>query len=395
VRGRTRVAVISTHVIQHFPPMYRRLTAEGSISLRVFYASTAGSSAYTDPGFGHPLAWDSDLLSGYEYEFLPAADNCLRTGFFGLCGRGLERRLHAYDPDSVFLFGYTPLLMLRTLAYARRRGLKVFMMTDSELLHKRARWKRVIKALVLPTLFRQVTGFLTIGDNNERYLRKYGVPERRLVRGGYPTDEDRFLAVREQRKECRTRARRAWGIPPDAFVALFVGKLIPRKRPCDLAEAVVRLRGAHPSAMAVFAGDGELRGQVESFAGRTTHSAIRLLGFVNQTSLPDAYAAADVLVHPAAVDPHPLSLTEAAMVGLPVVVSNQVGAIGLTDTARPGVNALVYRMGDVSELERCLCALLTDRELYNRMQGATGEVAAQTGLAACAQGFRHLVMIEA
>src|SRR5574337_1884333 len=153
----TRIAVISTHVVQHFPPLYRRLALEPSIVLRVFYGSAAGASAYMDRDFGCVIAWDSDLLSGYKFEFLSQTTH-LPIGFSGLCGSNLERRLDAFDPDGVFLLGYRPLLMLRALAYARRRSRQVYMMTDSELLHHRAHWKQAVKALLLPALLRQING---------------------------------------------------------------------------------------------------------------------------------------------------------------------------------------------------------------------------------------------
>jgi glycosyltransferase involved in cell wall biosynthesis len=80
-------------------------------------------------------------------------------------------------------------------------------------------------------------------------------------------------------------------------VLLFAGKLVPFKRPLDLAAAaaVTRARGTNVEMMVV--GDGELRSKLAS-AARAASVPLHLLGFYNQTEMPSAYAAADCLVLP-------------------------------------------------------------------------------------------------
>jgi glycosyltransferase involved in cell wall biosynthesis len=268
------------------------------------------------------------------------------------------------------------------------------MLSDSELIHPRAKWKRVVKKLVLPRIFRRVSGFLTIGDNNEAYLRYYGVAAHKLYRGAYPTDEEVFWKAREQRAALRLSTRQKRRIGLDEFVALFVGKLIPRKRPLDLLQAAIRLSrdpALCPRMTAVFAGDGELRGALERDARASGGACCKFLGFLNQSELPAAYAAADVLVHPAEEDAHPLTITESAMVGLPVIVSNKIGCIGPTDTARPGQNALVYPAGDVGALAHALRTMLMNPHQLAAMEAATLKVARECGLDAAVSGVLKAV----
>jgi glycosyltransferase involved in cell wall biosynthesis len=378
-------------VIQHFPPLYRSVSNHHGIDLRVFYASKAGLQPYTDSGFGETVAWDSDLTSGYDYEFLPSATALLPQGFWSTTGAGMEARLRAFRPDLVFVFGYTPALMLRAMLYALVRRIPVAMMTDSELLHARAGWRVALKRLLLPSLFARISAFFTIGDNNEAYLKHYGVAQQRMVRGGYPTDEGFFLAARTNRLELRARARNAWSLDDDDFVMLCVGKLIRRKRPEDVLSAAGQVALPGRKIAVVYAGDGELRPLLEARAAQTPNVKVRFLGFVNQSGLPSAYAGADVLVHPAEFDAHPLTITEATMVGVPVLVSDRVGAVGPTDTAQPGRNARVYPVGDTSALARLVDELLLDEQQLIRMREATADVAAETGLSACVDGMVRLV----
>jgi glycosyltransferase involved in cell wall biosynthesis len=387
-----RCAVVSTHVIQHFAPLYRALAERDELEVCVFYASRSGLDAYCDPGFNKELAWDSDLTTGYAFEFLPRASVRWKPGFFRTRGNGLEDALDVFKPAVIFVFGYTPLIMIRAMVYARRRACGLVMMTDSELVHARPVWKTLGRRMILPLIFASVDRFLTIGDSNEICLSCYGVSGSRLVRGGYPTDEASFLAARQKRGRLRAEVRTAWDIRDDEFVALFMGKLIPRKRPEDVLNGIARLsQRTRLPVTCVFAGDGELRAELERRSTkRGTFRAI-FLGFVNQSSLGGVYAAADVLVHPAEFDPHPLAITEAVQVGLPVVVSDRVGAVGRTDTARPGINARVYPCGDVGALAETLAELAENREVLALLGEGTERVARETGLQACVEGFLRAV----
>jgi hypothetical protein len=64
-----RLAVITSHPIQYFSPLYRRLAQEPAIDLTVYYCSQRGAVEYLDPGFGKRFSWDIPLLDGYHYIF--------------------------------------------------------------------------------------------------------------------------------------------------------------------------------------------------------------------------------------------------------------------------------------------------------------------------------------
>ena len=57
-----------------------------------------------------------------------------------------------------------------------------------------------------------------------------------------------------------------------------------------------------------------------------------------------------VQVHPSQADPHPLITSEGACMGLPMIYSDRIGAVGPTDIAREGENVIVYPCGDTAAL---------------------------------------------
>ena len=108
-------------------------------------------------------------------------------------------------------------------------------------------------------------------------------------------------------------------------------------------------------------GEGTDRRTLEEFAAARSLRNVVFAGFVNQSSIGKYYASADALVSTSEYDPHPLVVPEAGCFGLPVVVSDRLGCIGAMDTARPGVNALVYPWSDIEELSNCILKMHGDR----------------------------------
>lgn len=78
------LVILTTHPIQYQTPLWKELAVRGKIPFKVFYMSDQGLHARLDPGFGKPLSWDIDLLSGYESEFLDTHKGRRFDLFWGL-----------------------------------------------------------------------------------------------------------------------------------------------------------------------------------------------------------------------------------------------------------------------------------------------------------------------
>ncbi len=68
-----RLAIVISHPIQYYAPIYRELAKLPGLELKVFFACDWGVQPSLDPGFGQTFAWDVPLLEGYAHEFLPIA----------------------------------------------------------------------------------------------------------------------------------------------------------------------------------------------------------------------------------------------------------------------------------------------------------------------------------
>src|SRR5207248_8120282 len=64
-----RVAMLAASPMYYQVPLYRRLAREPKIEFTAIFCSNGGLRPH-DAGFGHPVTWDVDLVSGYRGLFL-------------------------------------------------------------------------------------------------------------------------------------------------------------------------------------------------------------------------------------------------------------------------------------------------------------------------------------
>jgi glycosyltransferase involved in cell wall biosynthesis len=183
------------------------------------------------------------------------------------------------------------------------------------------------------------------------------IPAERISFTPYSVDNDWWTA--QSGKVDREAVRANWGAVPQTTVILFCAKLQPWKRPFDLLHAFAQ--ASLSDAVLVYAGEGAQRTELEREAAAMGVSGrVRFLGFVNQSQLPAAYAAADLMVLPSEYEPFAVVVNEASCCGCPVVASDRVGAA--RDLIAPVDPGLIYPCGDVRALAVLLEELCGDRE---------------------------------
>jgi glycosyltransferase involved in cell wall biosynthesis len=376
---RPRVTIVVSHPIQHFSPWFREIAVLGRVDLRVLFCCDWGTSTYMDPDFRTAFKWDIDLLGGYAHDFLPIRKRPHTMGFFQIDNPRVADALDAFDPDVIVLFGYAYLTNWRVRSWARKNRKMVMLYSDSnvKVADTTSRVKAIVKKLMVGHFYDGVDAALYVGNNNVAYHESFKLPRGRLFRCALPVDCSRLLANVPDPSASRSAIRKRFDIPEEAFVMIWSGKYIARKRPLDLISAVALMAEAGRPVYALMVGEGPERAAMEEAAAKLPRGNIVLTGFINQSEIPGFYAASDCLVVTSDYDPHPLVITEAATFGLPVVGSDALGCIGEDDTLQAGVNGLTYRCGDVAALTQALVRLEQDRPLHERM-GTAGRAIAKT-----------------
>lgn len=340
------LVAIETHPIQYHVPIYRLLAQEYKIPLKVIYGSDFSVAGYYDPEFRTKLAWDVDLLSGYDFYFLtrvsdggPSSVRALR--FDG--GVGLLCRL---APKAVLITGYWPFFTKQALFAILRMDCKLlFRGETTDFARKRNPVKAITRDLCLKFLYKRCRKLLYVGHNSYVHYKRLGVDDSKLIFSPYSVDTGSFCTDEVAREELRAITRKTLGIPETAKVVIFSGKLSPRKGPDLLLEAVKQLPASvRETITVIFMGDGEMRHALRTYADQLPIVKTIFLGFKNQSELSPYFHAADFLVLPSRYgETWGLVVNEALHHGLPCVVTSAVGCG--PDLVNPGMT------GEISETD--------------------------------------------
>ena len=369
---RYRVLVVSSHPIQYAAPVFREMAAHPKMEVLVAYCSMQGVARTMDPDFGVEVVWDVPLLDGYPW--IHVQNRSLRPGlgrFFGLVNPGLWKMIRKGAFDAIVLLtGYVYASFWIALAAAKSRKVPVLFGTDAHEITSRdgKAWKTSIKKWLWPHLFNLADVVLVASTGGVNLMRSLGIPKERVVLTSNVVDNNWWLD--HSARVNRAVVRAAWGVPQDAPVVLFCGKLQPWKRPQDLLHAFARA-GVERSYL-IFAGDGPLRPILEAEAvSLGVSDRVRFLGFINQLRLPDAYSSSSILVLPSQYEAFGLVVNEAMLCGCPAIVSDHVGA--KFDLVRQGETGFVFPVGDIAALAAILREMLPARKRLIQMSNAARE----------------------
>lgn len=168
--------------------------------------------------------------------------------------------------------------------------------------------------------------------------------------------------------EARAGTRARLGIPADAVVVGFVGRLVRDKGVMELSRAWAALRDDHPDCHLLLVGPFEPQDPVPA----ETERALREDPRVHLTGLdwntPPLYAAMDLVVLPSYREGFPNAPLEAAAMRLPVVATRIPGCIDAVANGRTG---RLVPPGDAAALCDAIRAYLNDPAL-RRLHGEAG-----------------------
>jgi glycosyltransferase involved in cell wall biosynthesis len=382
-----RLAILVSHPIQHFAPWHREIAKLPGVDLKVFFYCDWGLETYKDADFGREIRWDIPLIEGYAHQFLAMPRRPARLSFSEVDNPNVGEELDRFKPDVVKVFGYAYRSNWRAARWSRRNNKPLLLYSDSNAKAATSWWKRLPKEIIVRKFYSYVDGALFVGDNNRCYHEKFGIPAHRLFPGVLPIDGKLLVNSIHDRAEARRLVRERHQIPQDAFVVMFSGKFIDRKRPLDLVMAACE---AHQRGIPVFAlmvGDGPDRATIEEYCLKHEAQNVVITGFVNQSTIGEYYAASDAIAVTSSFDPHPLVVTEGAAFGIPAIASDAIGCIGPNDTARDGVNALVYPCGDRAALLNAIHKLYSDEAMRRRMSVSATEIATKQDVMVAAQAL--------
>ena len=197
----------------------------------------------------------------YAYTFLPSKS--LHSELVDLqvqLSIGTSRRLAKLRPDVVLVVSWKP-LVIEPLLWSRWSGRAAVMWSESTRFSGLLRGS--LSTRIRRAILANVDGFVTNGSQASEYLRMLGVRPDRIVTSRLPASE-RVVASSVVRSTDAGEGVRF----------LYVGRLIPRKRPVELIRAFEAVAHEVPAATLTVVGQGELESEVRQASARRSAGAL-------------------------------------------------------------------------------------------------------------------------
>jgi len=386
-----KLAIVVSHPIQHFCPQYISFSKLPGVEVKLFFASMLGYKKYIDKNFGQEISWNNLRLEEFEHVFMNG-DKVLPSSK-ELEAPSLEAELETFKPDAIVTYGYFQKFQRACHKWANKNNVPLVYITDAEHRQQRPLWKRFGKFFYLRWYFKKISYFFTVGNANEAYYTSYGVPESKFIRMHYPIDIDVYKAAFAEKELHNKAIREKYGIPQDEFVMSVVGKLVEWKNQSHLVDLLANLEAKGKKAHVFILGTGATMDSIKEHAKILKSNKVHFAGFVDPLDLPKYYAASDLYVHPARIEPHSLAISEAIFMGCPVVLSDRCGSYGETDDVQEGKNGYVYPFGDIEALSSKVIKLIDDKGLRKKFGEYSVEIS--TKFQARAHGACVMDLIKA
>ncbi len=322
-----KVFLLNSSPTPYKSPLIERLAAREGIDL--FVAFCVWKSG-TRP-------WDLGELKGVRHEVLGGWHIPKGKGNYIRINWPVISRLRSENPDVVVIAGYNHPTMMMAIAYC------VFTNTpfviQAETWVERTGLKAKLKQMLLHPILFKAGAFLVTGTLGRKYWVSRGYDENKIRVFANTPDVEYFMQKRaEVKDEERVALRESWQCG-SRQVAVFVGRLIKVKG-VDLLLGAMREMEDEDRPFLVIVGDGTEREELERLA---EGMPVAFLGFLQIDDLPAIYAAADYFVLPSILEPWGVVVNEGMACGLPLMLSEQVGAHAdlLEPSIRHGNGALV------------------------------------------------------
>ena len=313
-----RLAVLATHPVQYFVPVFRGLSAIPGWRCRVFVGCLHGvDTPSEDPDFGVSFAWDCDLSSGYERTALTSSSLAALSGWQGvLAGVWAALRILLWRPDVVLIYAYSPSFISTASSLLALAQVPILLRADtSDEAYTRSAVKSWLRDRLLSAYYTRFTWIFPIGAESYRHFLRLGVPPSRLRTITYAVDQTVIPPITEPEP------------PRQGVLRLgFVGKFTPVKDPLIIPRALAHL-GQEDLNRLSFSGAGagpllsSCRKSLEPLLPR-----VEFTGFLNQSQLTSFYRRIDLLILPSVQgEVWGLVVNEALSQGVRVIVSDRVG----------------------------------------------------------------------
>jgi glycosyltransferase involved in cell wall biosynthesis len=248
-------------------------------------------------------------------------------------------------PDKLLICGgwFLPTVVCSILILKFLGKTKIYFWAESNL--NSLRFSGRLISILRSKMFQLIDVFVLPGELARQYLHTFGVDTQNKKLAYLPNAVDETL-YRDEVFKLRVGKKhilKQLGFAiPQPRILVTLARLISVKGIIELLTAVLQLDHDIRKGLYLFiVGDGEQRAEIEAFIKENgLASNVRLAGHLDQTESLKYYAVADGFILPSLKDPSPLAAIEAALAGLPLLLSKNVG--NHPELLQDGVNGWLF-----------------------------------------------------
>jgi glycosyltransferase involved in cell wall biosynthesis len=350
-----RVTFVSPEPTPYRAPLLDRVAAGGEIELTVVYAArTVAGRTWTVEPEHRAVFLDGVTVPGlrgvlrHDYPVTP----------------GIWRVLGESEPECVVVSGWSTFASQAALAWCRVHRVPYVLLVESHDNGPKPGWRRRVKETVVPAVIGGADSVLVTGSLARDSVVSLGARPERVRVFANTVDVERFGDEADRLSARRDELRAGFGLGRDDVAIVTVARLAPEKG----IEVLLRAAGALP---VLVVGDGPEREALEGLA-RELGVRAAFTGDRPLDGVLEAYVAADVFALLSSYEPWGVVVNEAAACGLPLVLSERVGAA--RDLLRDGENGLLVPAGNVEVAADALRCLASDPGLRESMGARSREL---------------------
>jgi glycosyltransferase involved in cell wall biosynthesis len=335
------------------------------VDLTVVYAG----SSVQQRTWALELAHEAVVVEGRR---VPGASRVLRHDY--PLSLGVLGALADAGPEVVVVSGWSTFASQAAVVWCRRHAVPYLLLVESNERDARPGWRRGVKRAVVPPVIRGAAEVLVVGTAARDSMLARGVDPERISVVANTVDVARFAREAGELAPRREKLRAEVGVGAGDVAVLSVARLAPEKGLDTLVRAIAA--AGDPRLVLLLAGSGPER---ERLAALAAGQGVRLVLLPDTPweRIVERYVLADVFALLSRHEPWGVVVNEAAACGLPLVLSDRVGAA--FDLLEDGRNGVLVPVDDVGAAAEAIRGLAADAERRRAMGAASREIVAEWG----------------
>jgi len=372
------IKYILSHPIQYQSPLIKFLTKKG-LKIKVLFRSDMSTRKYFDTEFKKKISWGTNLLDGFDYEYLNYVGPNKVDAIFPLT-TDFTNKIIEKDTNIIWLHGIKNWYNLCIIFIAKIFNKKVFIRDEANhFSKKRSFLNKIFNYFFYKFIDNFIDVYLAIGSQNKKYYLDHNIENKKIVIVPYTVDNNFF----NKKNKFKNNKKLTY---------IFAAKLIKKKGANILLEAINILnhnKKFNYNSEFLIIGDGYMKNSLQSYVKLKNLKNVKFIPFQNQKKLSELYQKSDVFIIPSLFEPWGLTVNEAMAAENAIISSSAVASA--YDLVSNNVNGYRFKNGDSKDLANKILKIFKNRKKIKKYQSNSLKIISKWNFNQCFLGIQKAI----